>query len=196
MVRPNRIYTRSGDGGDTSLADGRRVTKCHPRIAACGEVDELGAALGVARAAGLPAPVDRLLATVQHELFDLGADLSRPLVPAEGEGARTPLRLDGDYTRRLEAAIDRVSSTLPPLNGFVLASGTPAAAALHLARSVCRRAERRAVIVLAEGEANPEVVRYLNRLSDLLFVLARQAAGGAEERWVPGPTGQGEVPSR
>jgi cob(I)alamin adenosyltransferase len=179
------IYTRTGDGGKTGLGDGSRVGKGDVRIVAVGEVDELNAAVGMARAAGLTSEVDGLLARIQGELFELGADLGRPLAKGKGTGGRVPVRLDAAYVVRLEGEVDRVEAGLPALRSFILPGGNEAAARLHLARAVCRRAER-AVVALMEGAAettNPECVRYLNRLSDLLFVLARQAAGGAETVW-------------
>jgi cob(I)alamin adenosyltransferase len=181
------IYTRGGDSGETGLGDGSRVGKGDPRIVAVGEVDELNAAVGLVRAAGVEEEADRLLERIQRELFDLGADLARPVAVGEASAPRPPLRLDGAYTARLEAAIDAVDATLPPLRSFILPGGSEAAARLHLARAVCRRAER-AVVGLIRASAqttNPECGRYLNRLADLLFVLARQAAGGAETVWRP-----------
>ena len=181
------IYTRTGDEGETGLGDGARVGKGGVRIVAVGEVDELNAALGVARAAGLPGEADRLLEVIQRDLFDLGADLARPVVDGEGAAGRAPVRLDGAYVARLEAAIDTVEATLPALRRFILPGGSEAASRLHFARAVCRRAER-AVVTATRAEAgrtNPECGRYLNRLADLLFVLARQAAGGSETVWRP-----------
>ena len=179
-VNLTRIYTRLGDGGETHLGDMSRVAKTDPRIEAYGTVDELNAAVGLVRATGdLPAGVDECLARVQNDLFDVGADLS---VPAGGERER--LRVRAEQTAWLEQACDEVLAGLEPLRSFVLPGGTRPAAQLHVARTVCRRAERR---VLALGEAaSPEVVRYLNRLSDLLFVLARQANGRDEPLWEPG----------
>jgi len=191
------IYTRSGDGGETGLGDGSRVAKDDLRVVAVGEVDELNAAVGVARAAGLPEEVDRRLERIQCELFDLGADLARPIGVGAASAGRPPLRLDGTYVARLEGAIDAVDAALPALRNFILPGGNEAAARLHLARAVCRRAER-AVVTLARTatrRTNPECGRYLNRLADLLFVLARQAASGTEIVWRATGT-QAEGPSR
>jgi cob(I)alamin adenosyltransferase len=165
-VRLTKIYTRGGDAGETSLGDGSRVSKLDPRVAAMGDVDELNSVLGWC-AAGL----DR----IQNELFDLGADLARP--DHAGLGIEQP------YIDRLEAEIDEANEQLEPLKSFVLPGGTESAARLYLARAVCRRAE---LAVLAVDGANPLVAVYLNRLSDLLFVLARLANGGDEPLWRPG----------
>ena len=167
-VRLTRIYTRGGDKGETSLGDGSRVSKLDPRIAALGDVDELNSLLGLA--GGL----DR----IQNELFDLGADLS---VPYAGNEAR--LRVTDGAVERLEREIDDTNETLPELKSFVLPGGSERAARLYLARAVCRRAER---AVLAVEDTNPLAAVYLNRLSDLLFVLARAANGGEEPLWKPG----------
>jgi cob(I)alamin adenosyltransferase len=178
-VNLTRIYTRLGDGGETHLGDMSRVPKTHPRIEAYGDVDELNAQLGVTLAtAGLPAQYAEWLRRVQNDLFDIGADLS---VPHGGDRER--LRVKPEQVAWLEAACDEVNETLAPLKSFVLPGGTPAAAHLHVCRTVCRRAERRALLV---EDGNPEVVRYLNRLSDLLFILSRGANGGEEPLWEPG----------
>jgi cob(I)alamin adenosyltransferase len=165
-VRLTRIYTRGGDAGQTSLGDGSRVSKLDPRVVAMGDVDELNSLLGWADAG-----VER----IQNELFDLGADLSRP--------GTDNLRIEQSYVDRLEAEIDEANASLPELKSFVLPGGTEAAARLYLARAVCRRAERS---VLAVEDANPLAAVYLNRLSDLLFVLGRAANGGDEPLWKPG----------
>jgi cob(I)alamin adenosyltransferase len=179
-VNLTRIYTRLGDGGETHLGDMSRVPKTDPRIEAYGEIDELNAHVGLALTVpGMPEPYAAWLRRVQNDLFDLGADLSVP----EREGDRERLRVQADQVAWLEEACDEVNAGLPPLKSFVLPGGTPAAAQLHVCRTVCRRAERRALRV--EG-ANPEVVRYLNRLSDLLFILSRGANGGDEPLWEPG----------
>ncbi len=177
-----RIYTRLGDSGETHLGDMSRVPKNHPRIEAYGTVDELNALIGVAlTVGGLPDGYAKWLRRVQNDLFDVGADLSVP----EG-GERERLRVAPEQTEWLEKACDEVNETLEPLRSFLLPGGAPAAAHLHVCRTVARRAERRALEV--EG-ANPEVIRYLNRLSDLLFILARGAnAGGDEPLWQPGAT--------
>jgi cob(I)alamin adenosyltransferase len=179
-VNLTRIYTKLGDAGETHLGDMSRVPKTDPRIEAYGTVDELNALIGVALTVeGLPERYAEWLRQVQNDLFDLGADLSVP----EG-GERERLRVRAEQVEWLEAACDEVNATLEPLKSFVLPGGTPAAAHLHVCRTVCRRAERRALTV--EGP-NPEIVRYLNRLSDLLFILARGAnAGGDEPLWEPG----------
>ena len=181
-VNLTRIYTKLGDGGETHLGDMSRVPKTHPRIEAYGDIDELNAQIGLAIAVGgLPEPHDAWLRRVQNDLFDCGADLS---VPEDPSSDRERLRVLPEQVTWLEERCDEVNATLQPLRSFVLPGGSPAAAHLHVCRTVCRRAERRAVLV--EG-ANPEVVRYLNRLSDLLFILSRAAnAGGEEPLWQPG----------
>ncbi|WP_372789346.1 cob(I)yrinic acid a,c-diamide adenosyltransferase [Paraconexibacter sp.] len=178
-VNLTRIYTKLGDGGETHLGDMSRVPKTHPRIEAYGEIDELNAHLGVALAVTeLPRQYAEYLERIQNDLFDLGADLS---VPHGGDRSR--LRVKPEQTAWLEAACDEVNAKLKPLKSFVLPGGTPAAAHLHVCRTVCRRAERRALLV---EDGNPEVVRYLNRLSDLLFILSRGANGADEPLWEPG----------
>lgn len=180
-VNLTRIYTRLGDGGETHLGDMSRVPKTHPRIEAYGDVDELNAQIGVALAiGGMPEPYRAWLRRVQNDLFDAGADLAVP----ESPGAeRERLRLRGEQVTWLEQACDEVNATLQPLRSFILPGGTAAAAQLHVCRTVCRRAERRTLLV---EDAGPEVVRYLNRLSDLLFILSRGANGGDEPLWEPG----------
>ncbi len=181
-VKLTRIYTRHGDAGETHLGDMSRVSKLHPRVEAYGTVDELNAALGVALVQpGLPDRFAEWLHRMQNDLLDLGADLS---VPAGDERER--LRISPAYTEWLEEACDEANAELPRLRSFVIPGGSPAAAQLHVCRTVCRRAERR---VLAVQDANPEVVRYLNRLSDLLFILARavnETATSSEPLWEPG----------
>jgi cob(I)alamin adenosyltransferase len=189
MVLLSRITTKTGDRGTTALGDGRRLRKDHPRIEATGEVDELNAVLGLAIAADPQSPDAPLLRGVQNDLFDLGADLTMPPPKAGGkQRARTALRLTEAHVAPLERAIEQVNAGLTPLKSFVLPGGSPAAAWLHLARTVCRRAERRLVTVARRESLNPQAIIYLNRLSDLLFVLARRAnAGGREDvLWVPG----------
>jgi cob(I)alamin adenosyltransferase len=181
-VRLTKIYTRGGDAGETSLGDGSRVPKTHPLVAAFGAVDELNATVGLARAAGLPPATDDVLRRVQNELFDVGADLC---VPVRDDTAGR-LRVTEEQVAALEADIDRVNARLPELRSFVLPGGTEAAARLHVARTVCRRAERVALAAAATETVDPLALTYLNRLSDLLFVLAREAAGGDEQLWVPG----------
>jgi cob(I)alamin adenosyltransferase len=179
-VNLTRIYTKLGDGGETHLGDMSRVPKTHPRIEAYGDVDELNAQLGLALAAGqLPEAYAGWLRHIQNDLFDVGADLAVP----DG-GQRERLRVLPAQVTWLEERCDEVNATLEPLKSFVLPGGGLAAAHLHVCRTVCRRAERRALLV---EDANPDVVRYLNRLSDLLFILSRGAnAGGAEPLWEPG----------
>jgi cob(I)alamin adenosyltransferase len=185
-VNLTRIYTKLGDGGDTHLGDMSRVSKLHPRVEAYGTVDELNATIGVALLApGLAEQFAAWLRRVQNDLLDVGADLSVPAPATDAsvstspadEGSESPtrerLRVGPDYTRWLEHACDEVNATLEPLRSFVIPGGSPAAAHLHVCRTVCRRAERRTIAVGAE--VNPEVVRYLNRLSDLLFILSRAA---------------------
>ena len=180
-VNLTRIYTKLGDGGETHLGDMSRVPKTHPRIEAYGDVDELNSHIGVALATdAMPAAYRRWLRRVQNDLFDVGADLS---VPADPEAARERLRVRAGQVTWLEEACDEVNATLKPLRSFVLPGGSAAAAQLHVCRTVCRRAERRALLV--DG-CNPEVVRYLNRLSDLLFILSRGANDGDEPLWEPG----------
>jgi cob(I)alamin adenosyltransferase len=173
-VRLTRIYTRGGDRGETSLGDGSRVSKLDPRVAAMGDVDELNSVLGLAGG------VDR----IQNELFDLGADLSVPYAPDDGR-----LRITDEAVGRLEEEIDAANAALPELKSFVLPGGSERAAQLYLARAVCRRAER---TVLAVPGANRLAAVYLNRLSDLLFVLARAANGGEELLWKPGSYTSGD----
>lgn len=178
MVQLTRIYTRGGDRGETSLGDGKRVAKTDLRIEAMGAVDEVNAAIGLARlhTAG---EADAMLGRIQNDLFDLGADLCLP----QGEG----LRIAPAQVERLEREIDAMNGTLPPLQSFVLPGGSPASAYLHLARTVARRAESAAWTLNAEAALNPTGLQYLNRLSDHLFVLARhenRAAG--DVLWVPG----------
>jgi cob(I)alamin adenosyltransferase len=177
-VRLTRIYTRGGDGGSTSLGDGARVSKLDPLVRAYGAVDELNSVLGWARVAADDPGLER----IQNELFDLGADLSVPY----SEGDRK-LRIGQDAIDRLEVACDEANAPLPELRSFVLPGGSEAAARLHVARAECRRAERELYAVREERPVNPLALVYLNRLSDLLFILARAAnVGGAEPLWKPG----------
>jgi cob(I)alamin adenosyltransferase len=190
MVTLNRIYTRTGDAGTTRLATGAMVSKADIRVEAYGAVDETNACLGLARVhtAG-DAQLDAMLARIQNELFDLGADLSTPAAPDEVAGSK--LRIIDGQVGRLETEIDELNTKLPDLMSFVLPGGTPAAAALHLARTVCRRAEREAVRLIEAGEpVGGPALRYINRLSDFLFVAARWAndRGEAEVFWVSGAT--------
>jgi cob(I)alamin adenosyltransferase len=185
-VRLTRIYTRTGDAGQTHLGDMSRVAKTDPRLVAYADVDETNSVIGVALALGSPADdVAALLRGVQNDLFDVGADLSTPIVP---DPAHPPLRVTAAYTARLEAACDEHNERLTALTSFILPGGTPLAALLHQARVVARRAER-SVWTLLEADAertNPEAARYLNRLSDLLFILARVANPGGDVLWRPG----------
>ncbi|MGI9097752.1 MAG: cob(I)yrinic acid a,c-diamide adenosyltransferase [Solirubrobacteraceae bacterium] len=176
-VNLTRIYTKLGDAGETHLGDMSRVPKTHPRIEAYGDVDELNAHIGVTLTlADLPEQYASWLRRVQNDLFDVGADLA---VPHGGDRER--LRVNANQVTWLEGACDEVNATLQPLKSFILPGGKPAAAQLHVCRTVCRRAERRALLVEA---SNPEVVRYLNRLSDLLFILARyeESQSGRQSR--------------
>ena len=186
MVTLNKIYTRTGDAGTTRLATGQPVSKASLRVEAYGAVDEANACLGLARL-HTEGELDAMLARVQNELFDLGADLATP--PQEGE--THALRMVQSQVERLEHEIDAMNAQLPPLASFILPGGTPAAAHLHLARTVARRAERIAVALVETGESvGPEAMRYLNRLSDFLFVAARYAndRGAAEVFWRSGAT--------
>ncbi len=179
-VNLTRIYTRHGDAGETHLGDMSRVPKTHPRIEAYGTVDELNAHFGVAVATtGMPEPYVEWLRHIQNDLFDVGADIA---VPHGGD--RTRLRVSAEQTTWLEARCDEVNATLTPLKSFVIPGGTPAAAQLHVCRTVCRRAERAAIA--CGDELGEEVVRYLNRLSDLLFILSRGANAAEEPLWEPG----------
>jgi cob(I)alamin adenosyltransferase len=178
-----KIYTRTGDQGATSLFDGTRVSKADARVDAYGEIDELNAAIGVAVAAGVDAEIAALLNGIQRDLHAVGAMLADPRhkIAARVEKAA----LGAASVVRLEAAIDRFDEELPPLRRFILPGGTPAAASLHVARTICRRAERR-IVGLGEGEVDPILVTYVNRLSDLLFTTARAVnhrAGVADTEW-------------
>jgi cob(I)alamin adenosyltransferase len=181
-VRLTRIYTRGGDQGETSLGDGSRVPKLDCRIGAFGTVDELNSLLGVVLAGDVSAEIRDVLRRVQNELFDVGADVSVPFGVGDGR-----LRISQTQIDRLEADCDRFNADLPELKSFVLPGGTEAAARIHVARAVCRRAERDVLDAAQQVELNPLVPVYLNRLSDLLFILARTANSGADEPlWTPG----------
>jgi cob(I)alamin adenosyltransferase len=186
MVNLTRIYTRTGDDGSTALGDMTRTVKTDPRLEAYADVDEANSAIGVALALGeLSDDVRTLLTRVQNELFDVGADLCTPVVP---EPEYPPLRITPDYVERLEAACDHYNGTLTALRSFILPGGTPGAALLHVARTVVRRAERstwHAINMYADG-INPVTALYLNRLSDLLFILARCANPDGDVLWTPG----------
>jgi cob(I)alamin adenosyltransferase len=180
-VNLTRIYTRLGDSGETHLGDMSRVPKTHPRIEAYGTVDELNAHIGLALTVQeMPTEYAQWLRRIQNDLFDVGADISAP----EDESGRERLRVVSAQTEWLEQRCDEVNATLAPLKSFVLPGGTPAAAQLHVCRTVCRRAERLAIA--CGDQLSPEVIRYLNRLSDLLFILSRGANAGEEPLWEPG----------
>ena len=182
MVKLNKIYTKTGDGGSTGLSDGSRVAKSGARIAAIGAVDETNSAVGVARL-DTEGDMDAMLARIQNDLFDLGADLSLP-----GEGGDRNLRIVPAQVERLEREIDAMNESLSPLTSFVLPGGTMLAAHLHVARAIARRAERAMVELAATEKLNPTAIHYANRLSDHLFVMARAAnnAGMGDVLWVPG----------
>ena len=191
MVNLSRIYTKTGDGGQTRLGDNSQVPKTDLRIEAYGTVDELNAVLGLVRTSALAASQSEVLQLMQNDLFDLGADLCRPQAEAEEKGA--VLRIQAAQVARLEAEIDRLNADLEPLRSFVLPGGADAAAWLHLGRTVCRRAER-CVWALAQRDAiNEQVLIYLNRLSDLLFVMSRAEndMGQSDVLWEPGKTREG-----
>ena len=186
MVRLTRIYTRGGDGGETSLGDGARVPKHALRVEAYGTVDEANAAIGIARLhADGDAEADEMLGRIQNDLFDLGADLCTPEGGRRGAGA---LRIAAAQVERLEREIDLLNATLAPLDSFILPGGTTAAAHLHLARTVTRRAERLVSELAGAEPVNPEALKYLNRLSDHLFVLSRRVndGGALDVLWLPG----------
>lgn len=187
MVVLNRIYTRTGDKGDTGLSDGSRVPKHDPRVEAYGTVDELNATLGLARLHAAGEMAERL-GVIQNELFDLGADLARPNMDRDAEAPYPVLRIVQEQVDRLEAEIDVMNAPMEALRSFILPGGSMLAAHLHLARTVARRAERRATELAEGGDTNPVAVKYLNRLSDWLFVAARvaNAEGGGDVLWVPG----------
>ena len=189
MVILNRIYTRGGDGGETALGDGSRRRKDDVRIAAYGAVDEANASIGVARLhTGADVDLDEMLGRIQNDLFDLGADLCRPPAVDEGQADRPPLRVSDAQVARLEQEIDGLNADLQPLRSFVLPGGSAAAAHLHVARTAARRAEGLMVALAQREQVGAPAMRYINRLSDLLFVAARHAnAGGAGDvLWQPG----------
>ncbi|MGC2524085.1 MAG: cob(I)yrinic acid a,c-diamide adenosyltransferase [Stellaceae bacterium] len=188
MVRLTRIYTRGGDNGETSLGDGSRVPKHALRVAAYGTVDEANAAIGIARLhviAGPDPAADAMLGAIQNDLFDVGADLC---TPEDGRRAAGALRIAAAQVERLEHEIDAMNASLLPLDSFILPGGSPAAAYLHLARTITRRAERLVGELAASERVNPEALKYLNRLSDHLFVLGRRVNdnGARDVLWVPG----------
>jgi cob(I)alamin adenosyltransferase len=187
MVVLNKIYTRTGDAGETALGNGMRVAKHSARVTAYGTVDELNAVLGCARLHA-DGETDAALARIQNDLFDLGADLCRPDMERDDEAEYTPLRVTPGQVDRIEAEIDAMNAHLEPLRSFILPGGSPLAAQLHMGRTVARRAERLTVELTALESVNDAAVRYLNRLSDWLFVAARMAndSGRADVLWVPG----------
>ncbi len=187
MVTLNKIYTRTGDGGETALGDGSRVAKHDPRVMAYGTVDETNATVGLARlhATG---DMDAMLARIQNDLFDLGADLCRPGMDKDADAEYPPLRMIDAQVDRLEAEIDVMNADLSTLKSFILPGGSPLSANLHLVRTVSRRAERLAVELSGHEPVNPAAIKYLNRLSDWCFVAARVANnnGADDVLWVPG----------
>jgi cob(I)alamin adenosyltransferase len=187
LVKLNKIYTRTGDGGETGLVDGSRISKAHPRAVAIGEVDEANSAIGVALLHVRDENAQAMLGRVQNELFDVGADLA---TPGEEYTTETNLRITADQVARLELEIDAMNEALEPLRSFILPGGGAGAAHLHLARTIVRRAERAAVAAAREVALNPQALVYINRLSDHLFVLARliAKAEGGDILWKPGAT--------
>lgn len=187
MVVLNKIYTRTGDKGDTALSDGSRVAKHAARVEAYGTVDELNATLGLARL-HVQGQMAEQIATIQNDLFDLGADLSRPDMDRDAQAPYPVLRIIDAQVDRLEREIDQMNADLSPLRSFILPGGSVASAHLHLCRTVARRAERAATLLAATEHANPAALRYLNRLSDWLFVAGRVANNQGQDDilWVPG----------
>lgn len=187
MVVLNKIYTRTGDKGDTALGNGTRVAKHSARVNAYGTVDELNATLGVARLQA-EGEMDAALGRMQNDLFDLGADMCRPDMDKDAEAEYPPLRVSDPQVDRLEAEIDAMNKALSPLRSFILPGGTALSAHLHICRTVARRAERLAVELAADELVNPAAIKYLNRLSDWFFVAARVANdnGADDVLWVPG----------
>lgn len=190
MVKLTKIYTRTGDGGQTGLVDGSRVSKADPRMAAIGDVDEANSVIGVAIGDVADEDHRAMLGRIQNELFDLGADLATPAGVGEADFAPSEmtLRITAEQVARLEAEIDAMNGALPPLTSFILPGGDPGAAAIMLARAVVRRAERTAVAASAQVALNPLALAYVNRLSDHLFVLARAINAGGDVLWKPGAT--------
>jgi len=186
MVKLNKIYTRTGDSGTTGLVDGSRLPKHAPRMGAVGDVDEANSAIGLAILAIGDRPESVWLTTIQNDLFDLGADLATPIT--DEPDAPWALRIIESQVKRLEEQIDAMNADLAPLDSFVLPGGSAAAAATHLARAITRRAERSATAAATEVKLNPQALAYLNRLSDLLFVMARRLNdnGAQDVKWVPG----------
>ncbi|MEX0285878.1 MAG: cob(I)yrinic acid a,c-diamide adenosyltransferase [Paracoccaceae bacterium] len=187
MVVLNKIYTKTGDAGETALGDGSRVVKHAARVTAYGTVDELNSCVGVARLSA-DGDVDAQLTAIQNDLFDLGADLCRPDMASDAEAEYPPLRVADAQVTRLENEIDVMNAELEPLRSFILPGGTPLAAHLHVCRTVARRAERCAIELSMDEDVNPAAIKFLNRLSDWFFVAARMAndSGRADVLWVPG----------
>lgn len=187
MVVLSKIYTKTGDAGETALGDGQRVAKYALRVEAYGGADETNATVGIARQHA-DGEMDAALSRIQNDLFDLGADLCRPNMDKDDEAEYPPLRMSSAQTERLEAEIDGMNETLEPLRSFVLPGGSPLAAALHLSRTVSRRAERRIVELATQESVNEHAVKYMNRLSDWFFVASRIAndGGKGDVLWVPG----------
>jgi cob(I)alamin adenosyltransferase len=190
MVTLSKIYTRTGDKGDSGLVGGERRAKSDPRFAAIGTVDETNAAIGLARLEPAEAEIDLMLSRIQNDLFDLGSDLATP--GEKGSGGHAPLRITDTQVKRLEDEIDQLNAHLAPLNSFVLPGGGRASAALHFARTVSRRAERDMVALAQTEPVSGPALRYINRLSDFLFVAARFAndRGARDVLWVPGANSQ------
>ena len=195
MVVLNRIYTRTGDAGTTALGDGQRVSKTSRRVEAYGTVDETNSALGMTRLHA-DGPTDAALMRIQNDLFDLGADLCRPVSDNEANSGTPPLRVTAAQTQRLENEIDAMNEQLTPLRSFVLPGGSALAASLHHCRTVSRRAERLTIALSQDEDLNPESIRYLNRLSDWFFVAARTAndCGNDDVLWVPGANREQDDP--
>jgi cob(I)alamin adenosyltransferase len=188
VVKLNKIYTRTGDDGSTGLVDGSRISKDDLRVRAYGDVDETNSVIGLVRLHLENLQLDAMLSRIQNDLFDLGADLATPL-PAEGDAdSEYALRMSSGQSTRLETELDRLNADLSPLDSFVLPGGSAPAAYMHLARTVCRRAERAAVALAAQSPINPAALTYLNRLSDFLFVAGRWCndQGASDVKWVPG----------
>ncbi len=183
--RKSKLYTRTGDRGQTGLFGGRRVPKHHPRVTAYGTLDELNSALGLAASFLRRRSLVALLESIQNELFDIGAELASERPVRRASRTSVTYQLEAAKTRRLEGLIDEYDARVPPLRTFILPSGTPAGAGLHLARTICRRAEREAVALARTEPVNPEILAYLNRLCDLLFVLARYVNKTARRRELP-----------